>query len=535
MNPVEQARGSGANAPEITKRPYIGILGVFLGAMTSTLNSRLLSVGLPDLRGAIGAGFDEASWLPTLLNMGTMFIGVFAVFLGASYGIRRVLMISGAFFTLLSLLLPLAPNLEAMLVLSLFAGLASGSFYSLTLTFVARSLPPKLIIFGIAAYALDIIVTSNLVSLIYGNLVEHLSWRWIFWPAAILTPLVMVCLYLGVPPADTSGAQQKPSWKGLLYVSLGLSFLYGALDQGQRLDWMNSGLIVAFFAVSAFLLLVATIRRFRQPNPLVNLPFLNARNIVILGLGVFTIRFALLAPLMVIPAFLGNVQQYRALQTGEALAWVAWPQFVLVWIAAIVSVFIQPRIVMAFGFTVIAIACSLGARVDSYWAGTSFLVPELLLALGIAAAFVGLVISLVVLALEMGAIASVANAATFSGCMHAMRILGGEVGSVLLARFLTVREHVHSNLLGQNIDAGNWLASERLGSLAAALAPASPGIEEAQSRAVGVLSLQVRAQAFTMACSDAFGLIAWVIAAYLVLLVFLRPSTINLRQAGQAK
>ncbi|MBV8829289.1 MAG: MFS transporter, partial [Acidobacteriaceae bacterium] len=71
----------------IKTNPYIGILGVFLGASIATLNGRLISVGLPDLRGALGFGFDDASWIPTVLNMATMFIGVFAVFLGTAYGI----------------------------------------------------------------------------------------------------------------------------------------------------------------------------------------------------------------------------------------------------------------------------------------------------------------------------------------------------------------------------------------------------------------------------------------------------------------
>src|SRR5262249_9758880 len=76
--------------------PYIGVLGVFLGAATSQINAKLLSTGLADLRGTLGLGFDEASWIPTALNMGMMFTGVFAAFLGATYGIRRVLLLSGA-------------------------------------------------------------------------------------------------------------------------------------------------------------------------------------------------------------------------------------------------------------------------------------------------------------------------------------------------------------------------------------------------------------------------------------------------------
>ena len=52
----------------------------------ATLNGRLLSVGLSDLRGALGFGFDKGSWLPTALNMAMMFSGVFVVFLSAFLG-----------------------------------------------------------------------------------------------------------------------------------------------------------------------------------------------------------------------------------------------------------------------------------------------------------------------------------------------------------------------------------------------------------------------------------------------------------------
>src|ERR1700682_2812755 len=83
-------------APIQAWTPYIGILGVFLGAGLATLTARLLSVGLPDLRGALGFGFDEASWLPTAMNMATMFSGVFVVFVNALFGPRRILLPAAA-------------------------------------------------------------------------------------------------------------------------------------------------------------------------------------------------------------------------------------------------------------------------------------------------------------------------------------------------------------------------------------------------------------------------------------------------------
>lgn len=510
----------------ITTRPYLGIIGVFLGAATATLNGRLVSVGLPDLRGVLGFGFDEASWIPTVLNMGSMFIGVFAAFLGAAYGVRLVLLTTGAVFTVVSFLLPFFTNLATLLALHSVAGMSSGAFYTLTLTFVVRNLPKKLLLFGVAAYAMDIVVTSNLAALIQGWYMEHLSWRWMFWTAAVLTPFMMVFVYFGVPPVDKG---PRPSWRGFLYVSGGMSLIYGALDQGQRLDWWRSGVIVGMTAGGLFLLIAALVRRYFEPNPLVNLSFLKARNVMILGLGVVTIRFALLAPLAGIPGFLGNIAQYRPIQTGAALAWVAAPQFVLVWIAAISMVFIQPRIVMTAGFAAVAVACWMAARVDSSWAGRSFLVPELLLAVGIAAAFVGLVVNLLLLAVEMGADKNLANATTYSAWMHTMRLMGGQVGAVVFGRFVMVREQLHSNLLGQYVDAGNWLTEERLRGVALALTPLSAGTDEAQARSVTILGGQVRAQALSLAYSDAFLLIAWAITAYLFLLVFLKPSIISLR------
>ena len=513
-------------APALATNPYVGVLGVFLGASIATLNGRLVSVGLPDLRGALGFGFDDASWIPTVLNMATMFIGVFAVFLGSVYGIRRVLLVAGAMFTVTSLLLPLFSGLAAMLVLQAIAGVSSGTFYTLTLTFVIRSLPKKLVLFGVAAYALDIVVTTNVAGFIEGWYIDHLSWHWIFWTAAVLTPVMMLCVYFGIPQTDNNA---RPTWRGFVYASGGFALIYGALDQGQHLDWWRSGVFVGMLAAGAFLLVIAFVRRYEQPIPLINLPFLNARNIIILGLGIVTIRFALLAPVAAIPGFLGSIAQYRPIQSGAALAWVAIPQFALVWVAAILTLFIQPRILMAAGFASIAIACWMAARLDSQWAGTNFELPELMLATGIAVAFVALVVNLLMLAAEMGAATNAVKASTYAAWMHTMRLLGGEVGAVVFGRFIAVREQLHSNVLGYHVAARNWITDDRLHGMALSLTRPSAGLQQAAARSIAILSGEVRVQALSLAYSDAFLLIGWGIAAYLLLIACMRPSSLSLR------
>ena len=94
----------------------------------------------------MGLGIDEAFWLPTAWNMAMMFSGCFVVFLSSWFGPRRILLPCAAIFAGASALLPHAPNHGAMLALIVVAGVTSGTFYSLTMTFVLFSLPKRLII-----------------------------------------------------------------------------------------------------------------------------------------------------------------------------------------------------------------------------------------------------------------------------------------------------------------------------------------------------------------------------------------------------
>jgi DHA2 family multidrug resistance protein len=211
------------------------------------------------------------------------------------------------------------------------------------------------------------------------------------------------------------------------------------------------------------------------------------------------------------------------LEIGHALAWVALPMFAVVWLVAALIVHTNSRLILAVGLTIAALVSWACAHLDSSWAGNSFQILELVLAVAFACTYIGLVASIVLEALDAGALSSAANAATFSGFMHFIRIFGGQIGLVIMTRFLSVREQFHSNVLGLNVEIGNWFTDERLRLLTAGLLSRSAGQQEAQKRAIAILSRQVRAQAYTLAIADGFILICWVAVCYLLLMLFLRP------------
>src|SRR6202007_802543 len=126
------------------------------------------------------------------------------------------------------------------------AGLASGTFYPLTLTFALRNIPLKFLPFTVALYATFVDGAVNIAPTLYGWYRDHLSWHWMFWNSAVITPLMMACIYFGIPdsPAPPKSAK-APSFAAFLEASAGFAMLYAAFDQGERLDWWRSGVFTA--------------------------------------------------------------------------------------------------------------------------------------------------------------------------------------------------------------------------------------------------------------------------------------------------
>jgi DHA2 family multidrug resistance protein len=511
----------------LSQNPYVGTLGVFLGAGIVTLNGRLISVGLPDFRGAMGLGIDDASWIPTAYNMALMFMGPFSVYLGGLLGPRRVLLSSASIFVLCSILIPFSPNLQVMLCLQVISGLASGAFYPLTLSYALRALPMRYVSYAIGIYSMDIVGATSVGTSLEAWYVEHLSWHWIFWQSALLTPLMMVCIYLAIPnPPPRSGPKPVLSWRGFLYGSLALSLIFGALDQGERLDWLHSGVIVGLLVAAGFLLVVTTIRRWLSPNPLVNPIFLVNRNTALICACLFCFRFVMLAIALLLPAVLAVAQNYRPQQTGYVLLGLIPPLIVSGVIAARLMRRFDNRLVFASGFTVVAIACLINAQVTSAWSGNNFLISQIVIGLGLALSFTALVGSFVQNAFDTGALSNPINVLTYASFIHCVRLFGGEAGTALMQRLISVREQFHSNVIGLHVDVGNWLTSERLQLLTQGFFPDSAGAEAAQERAALLLGGQVKLQAYTLAYADGYLAIAVVAVFAIVLIAFMKPMKI---------
>jgi DHA2 family multidrug resistance protein len=526
---VEIAHAAAAAMPsEVSTRPLLGILGVVTGAGLVTLAGRMLSLGLADLKGHVGISFDDGAWLDSAFNASLMFIGPFTVYLGGLLGPRRVLLFAAALFTATSLFLPLIHSYSLLVAALIMAGLTSGTFYPLTLTFALRNIPLRYLPYTIALYAIFVDGGVNVAPSLYGWYRDHLSWQWMFWNSAAIAPVMMICIYFGIPPQPPrKKSSPAPSFVGFLYLSAGLALIFTALQQGQRLDWWRSGVFNACFWSGSFFLLCSLFRRLRAPNPLVALPYLAERNTILLGCLLFWFRFTLCTTIILIPQALA-IRGFEADQIGPAIISSAIPLIPIALIAALLLLHrVDPRLLFAVGLACTALAAWLCSQYTTAWAAENFYRTELLVGVGQAFAFIGLVGCIVLQAIFAGALAKPEWVLTFSAYFHVIRIFGGTAGAIYMGHFIAVRERLHSNLLGLHVNGGNWITDQNIRAMTAGLYAKSSGIAAASARAIDLVGARLRFQAYSLSLIDGFLLIAWSCFCALILVALLRKSPLN--------
>jgi DHA2 family multidrug resistance protein len=525
----EIAHAAAAAIPsEVSTRPLLGILGVVTGAGLVTLAGRLLSLGIADLKGHVGISYDQGAWLDSAFNASLMFIGPFTVYLGGLLGPRRVLLLAAGLFTVTSLYLPLIHSYSLLVAALILAGMTSGTFYPLTLTFALRNIPLRYLPFTIALYATFVDGGVNIAPSLYGWYRDHLSWQWMFWNSAVFAPVMMICIYFGIPPQPPrKKSGPAPSFAGFLYLSAGLALIFIALQQGQRLDWWRSGVFNACFWSGSFFLLCSLIRRLRAPNPLVALPYLAQWNTILLGCLLFWFRFTLCTTIILIPQSLA-IRGFEADQIGPAIIWSALPLIPIALIAALMLLHkYDPRLLFAAGLGCTAFGAWLCSHYSTAWAAENFYRTELLVGVGQAFAFIGLVGCIVLQAIFSGGLAKAEWALSFSAFFHVVRIFGGTAGAIYMGHFLALREQLHSNLLGLHVSGGNWITDQNIHAMTAGLYAKSSGMAAASARAVGLIGSRLRLQAYSLSLVDGFLLIAWSCVCALILVALLRKSPLN--------
>ena len=498
----------------IGPQPLFAVGAVLLGSFLANFDSRLTTVELPDLRGAFSLGFDEGAWLSTASIGSQIFIAPAVAWLATAFGLRRVLGIPSLVYALVSLVIPFVHDYPELLALSIVHGLLLGTFVPATLMIALRNLPIKWWLPAIAIYSIRVGFALDTSTSLVGFYVDHLGWQWLYWQGVVVAPLMGLMVYLGTPQEPVNrDVLRDADWGGMLLLGTGVSMIYAGLDQGNRLDWLESGTVMALLLGGGVLFVIFLINEtvVRQPWAHVNVLF--SRNV---GLSLVVILLYTLTSLSnssLVPNFLAAVGLLRPEQTGVLLfVYGALPMFVMVPVSIFLLRHVDPRGGVILGFSAFAAANLRGTQLTHDWALGDFVTIVILQSIGQAFTL----LPIIIMALSNS---DPTRATAFAAYIQIMRLGGAEIGIALMGTWLRVREQIHSNFLGQHLENGSSDVTRILKQLSDYFA--GHGAATASARALGTLSARVQREANVLAYIDGFWLTFWLAIAALGFVVLI--------------
>jgi len=488
-----------------------------IGSYIASFDSRLFSIGLADLRGAFSLGFDEGAWLATAAFGAQILIAPAVSWLATVFGVRRIFVVPSLLYASVSLFIPFVGNYEALLALHVARGLLLGLFVPATVMIIFRNLPMSWWLPAIALYAFRTPFSLNTGVSLGGFYAQTIGWQWMYWQDALIAPLMGVFMYLGAPHERVNRELLfKADWGGMLLFGTSLTLLYVGLDQGYRLNWLESGIVVATLCGGGALMLTFFLNEALVSEPWASTTVLASRNISLMLIATIFFTLTCISNTTLVPNFLATVGQLRPEQTGSLLLFYGTlPLFVLMPVCVFLLRRIDKRFVMMLGFSAFAAASLLGATLSSDWRLDDFVPVVLLQSIGYSFTFLTVIVFAV-------ANLNPTRATAFSAYVQVLRLGGTQIGVALMGTYLRVREQTHSNLLGQHLGSGDETVTLTLNAWASKFS--ADDMDLGYARALSALSSATQKQAYVLAYLDGFRLTFWMAILGLVTIVFMARS-----------
>jgi DHA2 family multidrug resistance protein len=517
--------------PSLTARPvrapvnkWLVALSVTFGTLMGTIDSSIVNVAVPHLRGALGATVEQITWVSTGFILANVIVMPLTAFLGRLFGQKRVYMIALALFVIGSGLCGLARSLPALVIFRVLQGLGAGALQPTEQAILRQTFPPKEQGMAMALFGVAVVIGPAFGPSIGGYIVDNYAWPWIFYinlPVGALA-LFMVSRFVHEPDdirasnAAMAAQQRKHlDWQGIVLLAGGVAALQYVIEEGQTLDWFDSQAVRLLSALAVVLLVAFVIRELTATVPAVHIALFKD-SIFTSGTLIGAVMFAMLMSLtFLLPVFMQEVLGFTAVQSGLALMPRSLVMMVAMPIVGRLYNKVSPRLTVAFGVVLFSISAYM---MSHYTLSTSSSdIVAVLVIQGVA--FACLFIPLTTVALAKVPRNRLADA---TGLNSLIRQIGGSLGLATFASLIPRYMAQASVSLKAHLTESDPLAMNRVATMTHAMQGQGYDMISAHLAAERILGGIVAQQASVLTFDKLFLLSGIVFLAVLPLLYFLR-------------
>lgn len=363
-------------------KPWV-LAATILGSSMAFIDGTVVNVALPALQTEFRSTVVDVQWVVESYGLFLAALILVGGLLGDLFGRRLIFILGVAFFAAASAVCGVATNINELIAARSIQGMGAALLVPSSLAIISASFDQASRGRAIGTWSGFTAITTALGPVLGGWLVEHASWRWVFFINVPIAAVVISISFWRIPESR-SGRELRMDWPGATVATLGLGGVVNGFIESTSLGW---GHPLVFGALSAGLccLLVFVLVEARTNSPMVPLglfrnPSFAGANLLTLFLYAAIGIFFFLFPLNLI-----QVQHYSSTKTGAAILPLILLMFLLSrWSGGLVARFgariplIVGPLIAASGFILFAVP----SFAQNYW--SSFFPAVIVLGFGMA-------------------------------------------------------------------------------------------------------------------------------------------------------